>query len=97
MGQRIDIEDSRVVDDSVIVTTNRTLTGADGEGFASSEEASAGDTFGAGLASDLFESDERVDRVYVASNVVTIRRNDGWDDSAVGSVSEVISDFLLHY
>lgn len=97
MGQRIEIESSTVVDDSVIVTTNRSLTGADGEGYSSSEHASDGSTFGAKLATDLFESDGGINRVYVASNVVVIQRVRQWKPKAIASASDVIKDFFLYY
>jgi hypothetical protein len=97
MGQRIEIDSSRVVDDSVIVTTNRSLTGADGEGYASADQASEVESFGARLATDLFESDDDISRVYIASNVVIIAREAGWSDASTEVVSEVISEFFLHY
>jgi len=97
MGQRIEIDSRRVVDNSVIVTTNRSLTGADGEGYASAGQASEGESFGAKLATDLFESDDDVSRVYIASNVVIIARESRWSDASTEAVSEVISEFFLHY
>lgn len=97
MGQRIEIESSRVVGDSVIVATNRGLTGTDGEGFSSADQAGDSGTFGARLATDLFESDESIDRVFVSSNVVVIRRDGGWQPEAVSGISDVIQDFFLYY
>jgi hypothetical protein len=97
MGQRIEIESSRIVDDSVIVTTNRTLTGTDGEGYNSTDQATGSDRFGARLAVNLFESDDDIDRVFVTSNVVIMERADGWTDTATTSATAVISDFFLHY
>lgn len=97
MGQRIEIESSRVVDDSVIVTTNRTLTGTDGEGYDSTDYATDSNRFGARLAADLFESDHDISRVFVTSNVVIMQRSDGWSDPATESAAAVISDFFLHY
>ena len=97
MGQRIEIESSRIVDDSIIVTTNRSLTGADGEGYSSSDEASLSATFPAKLATDLFEADRDIARVYVASNVVVIKRPSGWAPDVVDGSTAVISDFFLHY
>jgi hypothetical protein len=97
MGQQIEIESSTVVDDSVIVTTNRSLTGADGEGYSSSEHASNASTFGAKLATDLFESDGGINRVYIASNVVVIQRAREWKPKAIASASAVIQDFFLYY
>lgn len=97
MGQRIEIESSRVIDDSVIVTTNRSLTGTDGEGYDSTDQATGVNTFGAKLAVDLFESDDDINRVFVTSNVVIIGRADGWPDDATETATGVISDFFLYY
>lgn len=97
MGQRIEIDSRRVVNDSVIVTTNRSLTGADGEGYGSGDQAGEGDSFGAKLATDLFESDDDISRVYIASNVVIIAREAGWSDASTEVVSGVIAEFFLHY
>ena len=97
MGQRIEIEDSRIVDHSGIVTTNRGITGADGEGYNSTEQAADAGSFGGKLAVDLFESDEGIDRVFVTSNVVIIGRADGWSGSSTDAANDVISEFFLYY
>lgn len=97
MGQRIEIDGSRIVDDSIIFTTSRSLTGADGEGYGTPDEASTVDTFAAKLASDLFESDDTITRVYVASNVVVIRSNGAWESAGVDGATSVIEEFFLHY
>ncbi|TDI53548.1 MAG: hypothetical protein E2O95_02750 [Acidobacteria bacterium] len=97
MGQHIEVESTRVVNDSVMVTTNRSFTGADGEGFTSQDEAADIDTFGAKLSIDLFESDDEISRVHVASNVVVVTRNGGWSDEGTDGISKVITDFFLFY
>ncbi len=97
VGQRIEILGSRVTDDSMIITMNRSLTSADGEGFSSAEGAAGVSTFPAKLASDLFESDEEISRVYVASNVVVLRRDGGWSQDAGTASSNVIEEFFLYY
>ena len=97
MGQRIEIESTRVIDDSIVVTTNRSLTGTDGEGFEAFEATEGVDTFGAKLAAELFEADESLARIWVNSNVIVVKRRDGWDDSSSSTVSKVIEDFFLFY
>lgn len=97
MGQRIEIDDTRVVDDSVIVSTNRSLTGTDGEGYDAAEDTNDVDTFGAKAAAELFASDHNLSRVYVASNVVVITRMGGWDEETAASAKQVIEDFFLFY
>lgn len=97
MGQRIEVVDTKVIDDSIIVTTNRSLTSADGEGYSSAQQAAEESTFGAKLAWDLFESDDAISRVYVASNVLVLQRDGGWPDGRRASTSSVIEEFFLYY
>lgn len=97
MGQRIEIESTKVVDDAIVVSTNRSLTGTDGEGFNSSEDTEGVETFSARLAMELFEADGNLERVWVSGNVVVAKRADGWTDESSASVSRVIEDFFLFY
>lgn len=97
MGQRIEIDGSKTVGDSIIISTNRSLTGTDGEGYASLDAASAGTTFPAKLAVDLFESDDGLSRVFVHQNVVVLTRNGGWPENAADAARKVIEEFFLFY
>jgi len=97
LGQRIEIESAVVVDDSLIVTTNRSLTGTDGEGFDSVNEARDGGTFAAKLTYDLFEMDKAIRRVYVASNVVIVTRDGTWTTQAKDATAHVVEEFFLYY
>ena len=97
MGQRIEIEGTRVVDDSVIVTTNRGLTGTDGEGYTSREAAEESPTFAGGVAGRLFANDDAINRVFISSNVVVARRDGGWPENATATTSRVIEEFFLFY
>ena len=97
VGQRIEIDGTRLVDDSLIVSTNRSLTGVNGEGYESLESTAGVKSFGAKAANAVLTSDSAIARVYVDSNVLVITRDGGWDDDAVASVSKVIEDFFLFY
>lgn len=97
MGQRIEIDGQRVVGDSLIVSTNRSFTGTDGEGFGSLEAATDSSTFPARLATDLFESDDRLTRVFVHQNMVVATRSGGWDTEAANAASKVVGEFFLFY
>jgi len=97
VGQRIKVEASVVVNDSIVITTDRNLTVADGEGYSSADEAATATTFGARLAADLFESDDAITRVYVAANVVVLQRAGGWSDDANLQANSVIETFFLYY
>lgn len=99
MGQTIVIESTEVVDGSIVVTTNRSLTSQLGEGYDShaDAEADAQDSFGALLAARLFEADGSIERVYVASNTVVLKHQDGLDSASVATLSSVIEDLFLFY
>ena len=97
MGQRIEIEGQRVIGDSLIVSTNRSFTGTDGEGFASLAAATESSTFPARLASDLFESDDRLSRVFIHQNMVVATRSGGWEPEASNAAAKVIGEFFLFY
>ncbi|KAA3640699.1 MAG: hypothetical protein DWP92_02550 [Armatimonadetes bacterium] len=97
MGQRIEVDSTTVVDDTAVFATNRSLTGTDGEGFASSEEASSSETFPAKLASELFEADQALTRVYVDQNMLVVGRGAPWDDQSKASTAKLIEDFFLFY
>ena len=97
MGQTIVIESTEIIDDSVIVTMNRSLTSQVGEGYDSLADATGGDSFGASLAQRIFEVDDAISRVYVASNALVVTRPSGWDDRSIETVSSVAEDLLLFY
>lgn len=97
MGQRIKVEGTRVIDRSILISTDRSLTGTDGEGYDSSEAAAAASTFPAKLAVELFESDDAISRVYVSQNVVVATRPDGWPDDVSESAQRVVEEFFLFY
>ena len=96
MGQSITVH-SKQVDAYYVFTTDRIIGGQDGERFESPEQAEAATTFPAQLAARLFESDDDIDSVYVASNDVIVGRIDGWSEPAVASASTTISDFYRFY
>ena len=102
MGQTIQIWDANVVADMLLVSTDRSLTGQDGEtyrpGSPTSADLVAPDAiFPAQLAERLFQSDSSIDHVYVMSNVLSIRRQGGWDDASVASTRDVVATFFLFY
>lgn len=97
MGQTIDILDTTVIGDVLIVDTDRSLAGQDGEAFSGPDEAAAEPTFPARLAERLFRDDPALDHVFVMSNTVTIRRPGGWDDDRVASTAGLVSRFFRFY
>ena len=97
MGQPIEIWDADVVGDILLVSTDRSFTGQDGERYTPGDGTEEGAIFPARLAARLFESDPSIDHVYVMSNVLSIRRSGGWDDDAVRVAREVVAAFFLFY
>lgn len=97
MGQTIEINKSTVIDSVLMIDTDRTLAGQDGETYGTAEAAARSLTFPARLAARIFENDASVDHVFVMSNQVSIRRPSGWDDTAVAAMTELVSDFFLFY
>ena len=97
MGQTIEIISSKAIDRMLIVDTDRSITGQDGEPFNGVEAAKRDTTFAAKLAVRLFESDSSVDHVHVMSNTVIIRRLKGWDAEAVEHACQIVGEFFRFY
>ena len=97
MGQTIEIWDAVLVGAVLMVSTDRSLTGQDGETYRPSDPIEADAVFPAQLAARLFQSDPSIDHVYVMSNVLSIRRPGEWDDASVAAAREVVSSFFRFY
>jgi hypothetical protein len=97
MGQTIQIWDTNVVADVLLVSTDRSLTGQDGEAYTPGQPIGPGAIFPAQLAARLFESDPSIDHVYVMSNVLSIRRSEAWGESSIASARDVVASFFLFY
>jgi hypothetical protein len=97
MGQTIQIWDTDVVGDVLLVSTDRSFTGQDGESYGREDPVGSDAIFPARLAGRLFESDPSIDHVYVMSNVISLRRQGGWDDASTGAAREVVGSFFLFY
>jgi hypothetical protein len=96
MGQTIEINGSRRIGDALVIDTDRTLAGQDGEAYTPGYTA-ASDTFPARLAERLFEADLDIDRVHVMSNAVTIIRSGGWSPEAQSQAEEIVIRFFRFY
>ena len=86
-----------MVGDVLLIDTNRTLGGQDGEGYADRDAARSGKTFPARLSARLMELDPYINRVFTLSNTLTVRRAGGWSPGQVEQVSESVSEFFLFY
>ncbi len=97
MGQTIQILETVQVGDILMVTTDRTLTGQDGESFTGPVTAATVDTFAARLAVRLFEAEPTVDHIYVMSNALSIRCRGGWIPETVEDARTTIAAFFRFY
>lgn len=97
MGQTIEIDAVVEVDGVLVVSTDRSLTGQDGETYSPGLSISPDSTFPARLADLLLAADADIDHVYVMSNVISIRRRGGWDPEARAAAEATIASFFRFY
>lgn len=97
MGQLIEIDQTVQLGDVLMISTDRSLGGQDGETYRPDSDVGPSPTFPAKLALRLFDSDPKIEHVYVMSNTVSIGRPGGWDDAATESARQVVSHFFTFY
>jgi hypothetical protein len=96
MGQPIQVS-TIVLDDVMLLSGDRSITGQEGTGYDDAAAAGADDRFPGHLAARIFATDPDIRRVFVASSEIAVRRAGGWDDAAAARVSDVVSGFFVHY
>ena len=94
MGQTVAIRDSVTMGDVLLVSTDRSFTGQDGQSITGD---APGDAVPGLLATELLGLDIGIDHVYVQQNTISLRRPGGWDSESVAKSLEVTSSFLRHY
>ncbi len=97
MGQTIEINRTTVIDKILMIDTDRTLAGQDGETYGGVEAAKRSETFPGRLAVRIFETDPDIDHVFVMSNQVSLRRFAGWSDSQAATTTNVVTEFFRVY
>ena len=97
MGQTIILQNRTVIGDVALFDMNRSLNGQAGEGFSSVADTEVSTTFPALLARRLFETVEKVDHVFVAGSVASVRAKGGWTDEALGAVEFELRNFFVHW
>jgi hypothetical protein len=97
MGQSIEILKTVRLGDVILIDTDRSLTGQDGESYGGITSAESVDSFPAALAVRLFGSDASIDHVFVMSNTISARRRGGWDDRSTAAAEQVIAGFFRYY
>ena len=95
MGQPIKVE-STLLDDVVIFTTDRSLSGQDGVALLTSEEAQEGATWPARLASRLWDRYPDITGVFILSNTISVRRPQ-WTEPDIEGAAAVIRDLFVFY
>ncbi|MEX1125747.1 MAG: hypothetical protein WD895_06920 [Acidimicrobiia bacterium] len=94
MGQTVVIRDSVTMEDVLLISTDRSFTGQDGQAITPD---SPGQAVPGLLAEKLFDLDLGIDHVYVLQNMISVRRPGGWDSETVAQTLDVTSSFLRHY
>lgn len=94
MGQDVVIRETTTMGDVLVIDTDRSFTGQDGHMMTPETEP-----YGVPgkLAMRLFSLDPGIDYVFVLQNIVTVRRNGGWDEDNASQVTEVAESFLRFY
>jgi len=94
MGQNVEIKDKVAMGEILIVDTDRSFTGQDGQAMTPEFE---GEGVPGVLAARLFALDLGIDHVFILQNTVTVRRPGGWDEDSADAVSEVTHSLLRYY
>ena len=94
MGQDVEIRDTLVMGDVLVIDTDRSFTGQDGHSISPD---SVRNGVPGTLADRLFELDLGIDHVFVLQNTMTLRRPGGWDEDTAAMVTDVTRSFLRHY
>ena len=96
MGQPITVQ-SQVVGGVALYDTDRSITGQDGGGFGSTEEADGAAGLPAQLAGRILGADPAISHVFVHSNSVSVDRDGGWEPAQVDAIGDVIHQFFIFY
>jgi hypothetical protein len=94
MGQTVEINHTVQIDDILVIDTDRSFTGQDGQTIT---PAAPGSAVPGRLAERLFDLEVGIDHVHVLQNVITLRRPGGWDEDLAGQAIDVAGSFLRHY
>lgn len=97
MGQPITVSAATVDGDIAVFDTDRSITGQDGATFGSAQDAVDAGSIPGELAGRLFDADDAVGHVFIASNQVVVGRTGGWDDAALAASTGIVTDFFVFY
>ena len=94
MGQDVEIRKTATVGDVLVIDTDRSFTGQDGQAIGPELE---GHGVPLQLAERLFGLGVGIDHLFVLQNAVTVRRPGGWDPDTAEAVTETTHTFLRFY
>ena len=94
MGQTVVIRDKVTMGNLLLIDTDRSFTGQDGQSITPDDP---GRSVPGLLAEKLFALDLGIDHLHVLQNTVSIRRGAEWDDDSVNRVASATEEFLRFY
>lgn len=94
MGQTVEVRDAKVFGENLLIDTDRSFTGQDGQEIT---PGNPGTAVPGQLANELFGLEIGIDYVFVLQNTVSVRRPTGWDSGSIGQVKTTTTDFLRYY
>lgn len=94
MGQDVEIRNTATVGEVLVIDTDRSFTGQDGQAIGPELR---GQGVPLELARRLFGLEVGIDHVFVLQNAVTVRRPGGWDAGTADAVTETTHSFLRFY
>lgn len=94
MGQTVVIRDVIEIGNALLLDTDRSFTGQDGQAITPDTPGTA---VPGRLAVELFNLDPGIDHIYVLQNTVSIQRSGGWDPGLIGRVTDATTAFLRFY
>ena len=94
MGQPVAIRESVQMGNLLIVDTDRSFTGQDGQSMTTDQP---GHSVPGLLAGRLFDLGIGIDHIHVLQNTVSLRRDRDWDAEAESAALAAVEDFLRFY
>lgn len=94
MGQPVAIRNTVRMGQILLVDTDRSFTGQDGQTMTPDQP---GHSVPGRLAARLFDLGLGVDHVHVLQNTVSLRRDRDWDDDTESTALSALEDFLRFY
>jgi hypothetical protein len=94
MGQTVEVRATETLGENLLIDTDRSFTGQDGQEITPGSPGSAVPGL---LADELFGLGIGIDYVFVLQNTISVRRPAGWDSGSIDQVKEIAAGFLRHY